>query len=788
MGFVADRIQRIGESATLRISAKASQLKAEGVDIIDLSIGEPDFPTPENIRNAGKKAIDANFTKYTANDGIAELKKAIAKKFKEENGLSYNTDEIIVSSGAKNCLYNLCVAIFNKDDEAIIPAPYWVSYPEMVNLAKGTPVYLQCREENGFRLDPKDLAETITPKTKALFLNNPCNPTGAAYGKEELEEILKICLGEGVLIIADEIYEKLVYDGFRFHSIASLAPKARDIVVVINGVSKSYSMTGWRIGYAAGPKEIIAAMSKVQSHNTSNACSISQKAAVEALTGSQMELQKMVYQFERRRNIGLARLRGIPGISCAAPQGAFYLFPNVQAYFAKEYDGVQIRNSYGVAYYLLKRAHVAVVPGDAFGAEGFIRLSYATSERLLEEGIKRIGEALAELRPARREKRKAVSNTVTQIRSFVEMESNINLAMKEALVAESETFFTHDSYYEWNVNIGGVILQLRTNSPHLNDFWIENFYPAHLEADIEPHGIIYAVNWITGREPRAYYSRDSNTAFFFKSAYYAQLRTIAIGMVADISQKLFNLHMVNAACFDIDGSGVLMFFPAGCGRGTHITGLLKHPRAKIVSPDVVLVRQGGSTPVADSIERKFYLPTEWVEKYPPFKPLFERSKCENVVAGKDLCENPNCAFAGECDLDRGEPLCFIGSPVSRAMLDPYWIGGPDKHSKRAQVKTVLIFKREDYGAAIEPLSAEQALKMLEDGRPPADEITEKSRPFYNHFLLDTGIERIELQKRFYRRLLEKCQTFSVNIGGAPADKVRQTIIETVTGQGRAVLR
>lgn len=788
MGFLSDRIQRIGESATLRISAKASQLKAEGVDVIDLSIGEPDFPTPENIKNAGKKAIDANFTKYTANDGIADLKKAIIKKLADENGLFYKMDEVIVSSGAKNCLYNLCIALFNKGEEAIIPAPYWVSYPEMVNLAKGTPVYIRCLEENGFRMTPKQFAEAITPRTKAIFLNNPCNPTGAAYTKEELEEIVKIAVAENIVIIADEIYEKLVYDGFRFSSIASISAKAKELTVLINGVSKSYSMTGWRIGYAAGPKELISGMSKVQSHNTSNACSISQKAAVEALAGSQAELQKMVYQFERRRNLGLAKLRSIPGISCPTPRGAFYFFPSFQPYFDKEFGNSQIRNSYGLAYYLLKEAHVAVVPGDAFGLEGYLRLSYATSEKNLETGINRIAEALANLKPARKDTRKALNNTVTQRKDFVEVEPNITLQMREALVAESEAFFTHDSYYEWNVNIGGVVLQLRTNSPHLNDFWVENFYPADLEADIEPHGIIYAVNWITGREPRAYYNPDSHTAFFFKSSYYSQLRSLALGMVADISERLFNLQAVHAACFDIDGKGALMFFPPATGKSTHISGLLKYPKAKLISPDIALIRQGGSGILADCIERKYFLRTDMVEKYPAFKTLFERSKCENVVSVKEQCDNGSCAYANECDLDRGEPYCFTGSRISRAMLDPYWIGGPDKHAKRTQIKTVMIFGGDYAGPIIDTLNTDQALRILEEGRPPAGAISERSQPFFNPYLMIKTTDRLDNQKRFYKRLLEKCEILSVNINAGSPDKVQQAIRDTLTGQGKSVLR
>jgi len=399
MGFLSDRIQRGGESATLKIAAKATQLKSEGVDVIDFSIGEPDFPTPENIKEAGKKAIDANFTKYTPNNGIADLKKAIAKKLETDNGLAYKLDEIIVSSGAKNCLYNLCVTIFNKGEEAIIPSPYWVSYPEMVILADGTPVFVPCKEENGFRMTPQEFKAAITPKTKAVFINNPCNPTGAAYTRDELAEIVKIAVEHNILIISDEIYEKLIYDGLKFTSIPSLSEKAKELTVLINGVSKSYSMTGWRIGYAAGSKELISGMSKLQSHNTSNACSISQKAAVEALTGTQDELKKMVAQFEKRRNLGLAKLKTIPGVTCPTPRGAFYFFANFKHYFNTECGEDQVRNGNDLAYYLLNEAHVAVVSGESFGLEGYLRISYAASEKNIETGLNRIAESLAKLKP-----------------------------------------------------------------------------------------------------------------------------------------------------------------------------------------------------------------------------------------------------------------------------------------------------------------------------------------------------------------------------------------------------
>jgi hypothetical protein len=317
---------------------------------------------------------------------------------------------------------------------------------------------------------------------------------------------------------------------------------------------------------------------------------------------------------------------------------------------------------------------------------------------------------------------------------------------------------------------------------------VENFYPAELEADIEPHGIIYAVKDVKGREPRAYYNPESHTAFFFNSAYYAQLRSLALGIVADISEKLYNALAVHAACFDIDGQGTLVFFPPATGKSTHLAGLLKHGPAKIVSPDLVMMRVGGAVPTADCIERKFYMRTDFVEKYPAAAGLFERSRCENVVINKDQCENQECMMGEECALDKGELFCFIGSSKSRAMLDPYWLGGPDKHTKRAQLRNVLIFKNDGFGKIAEELSADKALQVLEEGRPAAAAVSEKSYPFYNPYVLVRTTDRTEQQKRFYRRLLEKTRAYSINIGaGAPKD-VQKAIIEITAGKGREVLR
>jgi aspartate/methionine/tyrosine aminotransferase len=372
-------------------------LKAEGIDVIDLSVGEPDFPTPQNIKEAAKRAIDENFTKYTLNEGILDLREAICRRLYEEHQLKYSPEQVIVSCGAKQCLANLCTALINKGDEVIVPVPYWVSYPPMVSLAEGLPVLVQTTEENGFCMTPDQFKGAISPKTKAVIINNPSNPAGATYEREQLLALAEIAAQKGLYIIADEIYEKLVYDGFRFCSIASLGEKIREKTILVNGVSKAYSMTGWRIGWAVGPKEIIGGMSAIQSHSTSNANSVAQKASLEALRGPQGEILRMVSEFQRRRDTMLAKMRSIPGVSCHQPKGAFYLFPNFTAYYNKEYDGTLVRNSQDLAFYLLKQAHVAVVPGDGFGDDRFLRFSYATSLERIEEGMKRVIEAMARL-------------------------------------------------------------------------------------------------------------------------------------------------------------------------------------------------------------------------------------------------------------------------------------------------------------------------------------------------------------------------------------------------------
>jgi aspartate/methionine/tyrosine aminotransferase len=778
--MLADRIQRIGTSATLRISAKAKALMAEGIDVIDLSVGEPDFPTPYNVKEAAKRAIDEDFTKYTLNEGIIELRQAICRRLHEDHQLTYSPDQVIVSCGAKQSLANLCTALLNKGDEVIIPVPYWVSYPPMVSLAKGEPVLVRTTEENGFCMTPDQLKAAISSNTKAVIINNPCNPTGAAYERDQLAALAEIAVQEGLYIIADEIYEKLVYDGFRFCSIASLGEKIRERTILVNGVSKAYSMTGWRIGWAIGPKEIIGGMSAVQSHSTSNANSVAQMASLEALRGPQGEIFRMVSEFQRRRDAMLFRMRSIPGVSCYQPKGAFYLFPNFSAYYNKEYDGTLVRNSHGLAFYLLKHAHVAVVPGDGFGDDKFLRFSYATSLERIEEGMERVIDAVARLQTPKKVVQVELANTQTVIRSFVETETSVTPEMREALVAEADAHLSYDNYYEWNVNIAGLVIQLRTNHRHLYDFWFENFYPAQLEADIEPHGTIYAVGWIPGREPRAYYHAETRTALLFKSAYYAQLRSLAIGMVADAISHQTDLHLMRGFCVDFEGNGIALVGASGTGKVGQLARLLRREHTRLVSDDTIFLRFGRREVIAETAERKFFMKTNLVKKMPELDPLFARSRCENVVTRKEDCGDERCLRSEECVLDRGAPYCFTGADNSYAMLDPYWIGGIEKHVKRTRLRALVHFHREGFAPPIKRLNAEEALWTLERGASAG--AGSRSVPFFNPHLLGQTEERLSVQRRHFERLLSLVPFYSVNTEAAAASEIERHLCDILAGQ------
>ncbi|MBI5205604.1 MAG: pyridoxal phosphate-dependent aminotransferase [Nitrospirae bacterium] len=382
------------------MDAKAKAMKASGVDVVNFGVGEPDFDTPDNIKEAAIKAIKDGFTKYTPVGGIDPLKDAVIEKFRKDNNLEYARDEIIVSCGAKHSLYNIAQALYGPGDEVIIPSPYWVSYPDQVILNDAVPVFVKTYEKDKFMLKPGVLESHITKKTKAIILNSPSNPTGLTYDKKTIEGIAGVALKHNLYVISDEIYEKLTYDGFTHISIASLSNEIKARTLVVNGLSKAYAMTGWRIGYTAGPKDIVRAMTNIQSQSTSNPASIAQKAAVEALTGPQDFIKAMLSEFDRRRKFLVSELNSIPGISCLTPTGAFYAFPNTSKLYGKHADENKVSSSSELALYLLEKASVALVPGDAFGDNDYIRLSYATSMDNIRKGVERIKEAVNRLKQA----------------------------------------------------------------------------------------------------------------------------------------------------------------------------------------------------------------------------------------------------------------------------------------------------------------------------------------------------------------------------------------------------
>ena len=399
MTFISDSLNRIKPSATMVITAKAAQLKREGKKVIGLSAGEPDFDTPDHVKVAAIDAIHKGYTKYTNVEGIPELRQAIIDKFKKDNGLSYSINDVIVSTGGKQILFNALVSSINKDDEVIIPAPYWVSYPDMTLLAGGKPVIISCTQETDFKLTAKELEQVITKKSKWLILNSPSNPTGSCYSRKELEEIADVVRKhKNLYVMTDDIYEYIVYDNFEFFTFAQVAPDLKDRVLTVNGVSKSHCMTGWRIGYAVGPEILIKAMIKIQGQSTSNASSISQYAALAGISGSNDFLKPCLKAFDERRRFVVSKLNNIQGISCLLPKGAFYAYPNVSGLVGKKTnEGIILKNDTDIVEWLLETAEVAAVPGVAFGLEPFFRISYATSLDLLKEAMNRIEKAVLSL-------------------------------------------------------------------------------------------------------------------------------------------------------------------------------------------------------------------------------------------------------------------------------------------------------------------------------------------------------------------------------------------------------
>lgn len=394
---LAERARRINPSPTLTIDARAKEMLAAGINVLNFGAGEPDFDTPEHIREAARQAIEQGLTRYTAVAGMPALKKAIQEKLWRDNGLDYGVDQIVVSVGAKHSLYNAFQVLCQAGDEVILPSPYWVSYLEQVRLAEAQVRLVTTRAENGFKLTPGELAAAITPRSKVLVLNSPSNPTGAVYSRAELEALVPVVLRAGLTVISDEIYEKLVYDGHEHVSIAALGPEIKERTVLINGVSKAYAMTGWRLGYAAMPQAVACGMTSLQGHSTSNAASVSQAAAIAALNGTQEPTARMVAEFAARRTCMLEKLQAVPGVSCFRPGGAFYLFPDVRAFWGRSYRGRPVTDATGLAALLLDEVQLAVVPGIGFGNDNYIRLSYATDMETIREGMDRLSGFLGAL-------------------------------------------------------------------------------------------------------------------------------------------------------------------------------------------------------------------------------------------------------------------------------------------------------------------------------------------------------------------------------------------------------
>ena len=387
---IASRMSAISPSLTLAISAKAKAMKAAGESVVSFGVGEPDFNTPQHIIDAAKNALDNGHTKYTPSSGVLALRKAICDKFKKDNGLDYEPSQIIVSDGAKHSIFNACYALIDEGDEVLIPAPYWLTYPEVVKVCGGVPKYIECKKENKFKFTAADLKAAVTPKTKMLIFNSPSNPTGAVYTEEEVRAIAAVCEEAEIFVLADEIYEKLCYNGVKPFSIAACSEKMKELTVTVNGVSKTYAMTGWRIGYLAAPKDVAKAIDSFQSHATSNACSIAQYATLEALASPEAEVNAMVHTFDVRRKKLLKLISEIDGVSAVEPDGAFYVMLVVDGLYGKSYQGKKIEDSISFADMLLEGEKVATVPGISFGSPECVRLSYALNEDDIDEGLKRI--------------------------------------------------------------------------------------------------------------------------------------------------------------------------------------------------------------------------------------------------------------------------------------------------------------------------------------------------------------------------------------------------------------
>jgi hypothetical protein len=498
---------------------------------------------------------------------------------------------------------------------------------------------------------------------------------------------------------------------------------------------------------------------------------------VAALEGPQADVARMAGEFVRRRNFVLYKLRALEGVSCDEPRGAFYLFPNVSAYYDRQFEGCPVRNSYGLAYYLLKHAHLAVVPGDPFGGPDNIRLSYATSMDRLEEGMRRIGEALARLERPRTTHKLVLDNVATKVDRPVETEVTRSAEAMARLAAEANQTIHDEDYYEWNANIGGIVVQLRTNSPHLHEFWVENWYPAQLETDLEPHGIIYGVKGLPGRAPSAVYHPESRTGFVINTAFYGQLRSLALSLASDIVERTSGVHLVRAAAVDLGGRGLLLMGGPGSGMSGQLWRLLRQEGARLVSSDTVFVRYAGGEALADLVERKLYLKTKAVKQEPRLATLFDRSRLENVVT--DQHSNELCDGGESCPVTRGLGACYGASNTSRAMLDPYWLGGAKRHAKRTPVRAVAIFRREPVGSPVQELQLRDALALLEHASAPGASGGPTTVPWLNDYLLDRSAERLDAQRRLFERLLRAARPVGVNTAYSKPEEIADKLLALV---------
>jgi len=474
------------------------------------------------------------------------------------------------------------------------------------------------------------------------------------------------------------------------------------------------------------------------------------------------------------------RLAAVPGMSCFKPQGAFYLFPNVRSFYDKEAGGAKIRNSYGMAYYLLKEARVAIVPGDAFGNDDYIRLSYATSMANLEKSMDRIVEALGRLKTAKKVKRVALANAVTRVKKAVPVEIVADARMRDALVAEMESHLGYEGRYEWNARIGGAVVQLRTNVAHLNDFWVENFPPAPGEADVRPHGVVYAVDGIAGREPRGFYHEGTQTGVLVNTDLYASLRGLALSLAMDISMRSGGgaSGAVRGMSADADGGGLILVGPPGTRKTELFFELLADRRFKLHSNEIAFVEIAGGRASADAVERKLYMPTTAVELDARLAGLFDRSRCENVVVHKEDCQDPECQRADDCRLDRGSPYCYKAAKEAHALLDPAWLGGPAAAVKKTTLRTLILLRNDATSPAVVELSKDEALRTLEAGEAAGAKkalSAGQAQPFYNPHLLGAAPEKLEAQRAFFGRLLDAVRCVLFNSGVAGADKLKDLV-------------